>query len=80
MSAQLIDGKAIAEQVHQQTQSEVASLKKNGVEPQIVFLRVGEDPASRAYVGMKDKRAAALGILTRTQVLDESIPKRNCCN
>jgi methylenetetrahydrofolate dehydrogenase (NADP+)/methenyltetrahydrofolate cyclohydrolase len=73
MSAQLIDGKAIAEQVHQQTHDKVDALKSKGIEPQIVFIRVGEDPASRAYVGMKDKRAAALGIRTRTHVLDESI-------
>jgi len=73
MSAVLIDGKKIAEDIHALTRSRVETLKANGINPQIVFLRVGEDPASRAYVGMKDKRAAALGITTRTQVLDEAI-------
>ncbi len=72
MPAQIIDGKTIAEDVHQQTQSEVADLKQQGIEPRIVFIRVGEDPASRAYVGMKDKRAAALGIKTHTHILDDS--------
>ncbi|GAB4239821.1 MAG: bifunctional methylenetetrahydrofolate dehydrogenase/methenyltetrahydrofolate cyclohydrolase FolD [Candidatus Methylacidiphilales bacterium] len=69
MSAQLINGKAIAEQIHQETRQRVAALQSRGIQPAIVFIRVGEDPASRAYVGMKDKQAAALGLLSRTHVL-----------
>ncbi len=72
MSAQLIDGKAIADQVHHETRQRVQTLLTRGIQPAIVFVRVGEDPASRAYVGMKDKQAAALGILSRTHVLPET--------
>ncbi|MFQ3670868.1 MAG: bifunctional 5,10-methylenetetrahydrofolate dehydrogenase/5,10-methenyltetrahydrofolate cyclohydrolase [Verrucomicrobiia bacterium] len=69
MPAQLIDGKAIADQVHRETRSRVQTLAARGIQPSIVFIRVGEDPASRAYVGMKDKQAAALGLASRTEVL-----------
>ncbi len=44
-------------------------LQARGVTPRLIFVRVGEDPASRVYVGMKEKMAARLGILSQTQVL-----------
>ncbi|MEM6821651.1 MAG: tetrahydrofolate dehydrogenase/cyclohydrolase catalytic domain-containing protein [Verrucomicrobiota bacterium] len=71
MSAQLIDGRAIAREIHEETRVKVSKLIARGTEPKIVFIRVGEDPASQAYVGMKDKKAADLGILTDTRVLPE---------
>jgi methylenetetrahydrofolate dehydrogenase (NADP+) / methenyltetrahydrofolate cyclohydrolase len=67
----LIDGRAIAEQIHQQTAARVAALKARGVQPGLVFVRVGEDPASKVYVGMKEKTAARLGINSTTQALPE---------
>lgn len=72
MSGELIDGKAIAEQIHAETRQSVAKLKEKGINPSIVFVRVGEDPASQAYVGMKDKKASELGIISRTIVLPEA--------
>lgn len=71
MSAQLIDGKAIAQEIHTETATRVAILKARGVQPCILFMRIGEDPASRAYVGMKDKKAADLGIKALTKVFSE---------
>ena len=49
----LIDGKAIAAAIHEETAQEVASLLKQGIQPAVAFVRVGEDPASKVYVGMK---------------------------
>lgn len=77
MPASLLDGRAIADQIHLETQSRVAALAARGVQPSIVFVRVGEDPASRAYVGMKDKQAAKLGILSRTEILSEDTTQAN---
>ncbi|MCD8534402.1 MAG: bifunctional 5,10-methylenetetrahydrofolate dehydrogenase/5,10-methenyltetrahydrofolate cyclohydrolase [Verrucomicrobia bacterium] len=68
----LIDGKAIASQIHKETADQVEKLKSRGIHPGLVFVRVGEDPASRAYVGMKEKMAEELGIASRTLVLDSS--------
>jgi methylenetetrahydrofolate dehydrogenase (NADP+)/methenyltetrahydrofolate cyclohydrolase len=71
----LIDGRAIAQEVHAETESRVASLKLAGVEPSLMFIRVGEDPASKVYVGMKERTAARLGIRSDTTVLPESTPE-----
>jgi methylenetetrahydrofolate dehydrogenase (NADP+)/methenyltetrahydrofolate cyclohydrolase len=68
----LIDGRAIAEQIHTETAQRVAVLKGRGIEPGLVFVRVGEDPASRVYVGMKAKTSARLGIRSDTHVLPEA--------
>ena len=67
----LIDGRAIAEQLHAETAQRIEALKARGLQPGLVFVRVGEDPASRVYVGMKGKISARLGIWSDTKVLDE---------
>lgn len=71
-ASNLIDGRAIAEQIHAETGQRVEALKQRGIEPGLVFVRVGEDPASKVYVGMKGKMSARLGISSDTKVLPES--------
>ena len=71
-AANLIDGRAIAEQIHAETAARVAALKARGIQPGLVFVRVGEDPASKVYVGMKGKTCARLGLASDTQVLPEA--------
>jgi methylenetetrahydrofolate dehydrogenase (NADP+)/methenyltetrahydrofolate cyclohydrolase len=68
----LIDGRAIAEQIHAETAHRIAALKTRGVQPELAFVRVGEDPASRVYVGMKEKTSERLGIKSTTTVLPEA--------
>ena len=68
----LIDGRAIAEQLHAETAQRIAVLKTRGVQPGLAFVRVGEDPASRVYVGMKEKTSERLGIKSTTTVLPEA--------
>ncbi len=68
----LIDGRAIAQQIHLETSARVSALAKRGIQPGLVFIRVGEDPASQVYVGMKEKKCAELGIRSVTQVLPGS--------
>jgi len=75
LTGNLIDGRAIAQEVHAETESRVATLKLAGVEPSLVFIRVGEDPASKVYVGMKERTAARLGIRSDTTVLPENTPE-----
>jgi methylenetetrahydrofolate dehydrogenase (NADP+)/methenyltetrahydrofolate cyclohydrolase len=67
----LIDGRAVAAQIHTETRARVEALAGRGVQPGLAFVRVGEDPASRVYVGMKEKKSAELGIHSQTFVLDE---------
>ncbi len=68
----LIDGRVIAEQIHAETAQRVWALKSRGIEPKQVFVRVGEDPASKVYVGMKEKTSVRLGIASETRVLPET--------
>jgi len=71
----LIDGRAIADEIHADTARRIAALKARGVQPGLVFVRVGEDPASRVYVGMKEKTSQRLGIQSRVHVLPEKTPE-----
>jgi methylenetetrahydrofolate dehydrogenase (NADP+)/methenyltetrahydrofolate cyclohydrolase len=69
--ANLIDGRAIAETIHQETANRIEILKSRGIQPGLAFIRVGEDPASKVYVGMKERTSARLGIASRTHVFPE---------
>jgi len=71
-SARLIDGKAISAQIHSETATRTLALREKGIIPGITFVRVGEDPASQAYVRMKGKKAEELGIHSNTIVLAEN--------
>ncbi|MGZ4120664.1 MAG: bifunctional 5,10-methylenetetrahydrofolate dehydrogenase/5,10-methenyltetrahydrofolate cyclohydrolase [Actinomycetota bacterium] len=67
MAARIIDGKAIAAQVRKEVAERVA---RAGVTPGFVDVLVGEDPASKMYVGMKYKAAAECGM----QAFDHFLP------
>jgi len=49
----------------------VSALKQHGIVPGLAFVRVGEDPASKVYVGRKEKACAELGIVSETHILPE---------
>jgi methylenetetrahydrofolate dehydrogenase (NADP+)/methenyltetrahydrofolate cyclohydrolase len=66
MSADIIDGKIIAEQIKQELIEEIAILKNKGRTPGLATVLVGEDPASATYVRMKEKMCEELGILTKS--------------
>ena len=68
----VVDGRAIAEQIQQELAQRVAELKQRGVVPGLAFVRVGEDPASKVYVGRKEKACAELGIASETHVVPET--------
>ncbi len=68
----LIDGRAIAAQIQSELTQRIAALKSRGLTPGLAFVRVGEDPASKVYVGRKQKACAELGILSGTQIMPEN--------
>src|SRR5436190_10091062 len=70
--ANLIDGRAIASQIQGELSQRIAALKACGVQPGLAFVRVGEDPASKVYVGRKQKTSGELGIHSETHVLPET--------
>ena len=71
----VIDGRAIAAAVLGELGQRVAALKKRGAQPGLAFVRVGEDAASKVYVGRKEKACAELGIFSETTVLPEGAPE-----
>jgi len=71
MTAQLIDGKAIAGQIYEEIRAEVASLKAKGVTPGLATVLVGENPASKAYVASKQKTCVDCGFNSTGEHLPE---------
>ena len=62
MTAQLIDGKALAAKVKDGLRTRVDAVRaRRGLPPGIAVVRVGEDPASKIYVTSKKKTAEELG-------------------
>ena len=70
-SRKLIDGRAISAQILRELAERIAAVKGRGAAPGLAFVRVGEDPASKVYVGRKEKCCAELGIFSETRVLPE---------
>jgi methylenetetrahydrofolate dehydrogenase (NADP+)/methenyltetrahydrofolate cyclohydrolase len=58
----LIDGKAIAQQTHEESRLAVAALRARGLVPGLAVVLVGADPASQAYVRSKDRVCLELGM------------------
>jgi 5,10-methylene-tetrahydrofolate dehydrogenase/methenyl tetrahydrofolate cyclohydrolase len=63
MTAKIIDGKAIAEQVRQSVADEAAAMAAAGKpKPGLATVLVGDNPASQSYVSSKQKACAQVGI------------------
>lgn len=62
--AQIIDGKAIAAKIRAELKVSVAELGAKGIVPGLAVVLVGEDPASKVYVSMKEKACADVGIFS----------------
>ncbi len=75
--ANLIDGRAVAEQIHAETSQRIDALTQRGVQPGLAFVRVGDDPASQVYVGMKERMSARLAIASVTHILPEAASERD---
>lgn len=58
----LIDGKAAAARVLEECRATLATLAASGIKPGLAVVLVGEDPASKAYVGSKDRTCRDLGM------------------
>ncbi len=62
---QKIDGKLVAEKVLSECANAIAELKQQGVQPGLAVVLIGEDPASKVYVGSKARKCQELGIFSR---------------
>lgn len=62
MTARIIDGKAIAAEVRAEVAERVRALAERGIRPGLAAILVGDHPASKVYVGMKQKACEEAGI------------------
>lgn len=72
----IIDGKLVFENVKERLKKEVAGLIDKGINPHLVAILVGSDPASQTYVGAKEKASAEIGILSTVYRYEESISEQ----
>jgi len=64
MSAKIIDGKQVAQEMRDEIKAEVEKLATDGITPGLVTILVGEDPASKSYVTAKQKTSKELGFFS----------------
>ena len=63
MPAEILDGRALAQQVRRQVAEDVAALtSQTGVVPGLTVVLVGDDPASQVYVRNKETACKAAGM------------------
>ena len=73
MSATIIDGKAVAAELRAEITRQVAELKaKKGLVPGLGVILVGDNPASKSYVGAKEKAIAEAGMFSDDHRLPET--------
>lgn len=69
MSAHIIDGKKISDLIRSEMIEEAAALKQQGIVPGLAVVLVGDDPASKVYVGSKEKACQQLGFYSEVHRL-----------
>ncbi len=62
MTAQIIDGKALAAEVRVEVAQRVAALRSRGVRPALAVILVGDNPASQTYVRHKGSDCESVGM------------------
>lgn len=77
MSATIIDGKVIADQIKDEVRQQTDRLKRErGITPGLAFVLVGDDPASQVYVRSKGKACDEMGFHSATERLPASVSQQ----
>lgn len=71
MSYQIIDGKAISEQIKEECRKKVAAYREKGIEITLAVIQVGADPASSVYVRNKKRACEFCGMTSLSYELPE---------
>jgi len=69
MSANIMDGKAVARSIREGLKEEIEGLKKKGIHPGLAVVLVGENPASMVYVKNKGEACRSAGIYSEEHKL-----------
>lgn len=75
MTARIIDGKAIAAEVRAEVALRVRALAERGVRPGLAAILVGDHPASKVYVGMKQRACEEAGIYSERIDMPADVPE-----
>ena len=75
MTAQLINGTLLSQQIRAEVARRTAALVARGVKPGLAVILVGEDPASAVYVRNKVKACAEAGLRSVLEKYDASLPE-----
>lgn len=71
MTARILDGKRLAAEIKADVKERTALLRQRGVTPGLAVVLVGEDPASKVYVGQKEKGCLEAGFASFLHRLPE---------
>lgn len=77
MSAQILDGKALASAIKAELAIRVVDLKAKGITPGLGTVLVGDDPGSHSYVGGKHRDCQEVGINSIRVDLPESATEKD---
>jgi methylenetetrahydrofolate dehydrogenase (NADP+)/methenyltetrahydrofolate cyclohydrolase len=66
MGAFLLEGRSVAAEIEAEVAAETELLRAEGIVPNLTVVFVGDDPASRTYVGSKEKACRRVGIESTT--------------
>ncbi|MBN1817352.1 MAG: bifunctional methylenetetrahydrofolate dehydrogenase/methenyltetrahydrofolate cyclohydrolase FolD [Sedimentisphaerales bacterium] len=77
MTARIIDGKVVAEQMRAELKNRITDLKSKGVVPGLAVVLVGDDPASRSYVTAKGKACEEIGLYSDNRCLPEKTSQKD---
>ena len=73
---ELINGKELAKNIRTELKEEVNELKKQGINPKLAVIMVGEDKASAVYVRNKSRACEEIGIEFEEFLLDKEITQK----
>ncbi len=75
MTAQLIDGNALAAQIRAEVAGRTAALKARGIQPHLAIILVGDNPASQVYVKSKAADSEQTGLKATLERYPASLPE-----
>lgn len=75
MTAQLIDGNALAAQIRAEVAGRTVALKARGIQPHLAIILVGDNPASQVYVKSKAADSEQTGLKATLERYPASLPE-----
>jgi methylenetetrahydrofolate dehydrogenase (NADP+)/methenyltetrahydrofolate cyclohydrolase len=75
MTAEIIDGNALARQIRSDVANRTAALKARGIQPALSIILIGDDPASQVYTRHKVNDSAETGLRATLERYPAALPE-----